>query len=77
MPAKKRSIPKKEYDENRKKADQKNKEIREEIKKEYGKKALEGKHIDDIKPIAKGGSPTARSNKRVVSARTNLKKGAK
>lgn len=34
----------------------------------------DGKHIDHIKPLSKGGT-NGRKNLRVVSARTNLKKG--
>ncbi len=34
----------------------------------------DGKHVDHIKPLSKGGT-NGRKNLRVVSARTNLRKG--
>jgi 5-methylcytosine-specific restriction endonuclease McrA len=34
----------------------------------------DGKHVDHIKPLSKGGS-NGRKNLRVVSAKTNLQKG--
>jgi len=36
----------------------------------------DGKHIDHIKPLSKGGT-NGRKNLRVVSAKTNLRKGAR
>ena len=36
----------------------------------------DGKHIDHIKPLSKGGT-NGRKNLRVVSARTNLRKGSR
>ena len=36
----------------------------------------DGKHVDHIRPLSKGGS-NGRKNLRVVSAKTNLRKGAK
>ena len=36
----------------------------------------DGKHVDHIKPLSKGGS-NGRKNLRVVKAKTNLKKGAR
>ena len=36
----------------------------------------DGKHVDHIKPLSKGGS-NGRMNLRVVKAKTNLKKGKK
>jgi len=35
------------------------------------------KEVDHIKPLSKGGSRTAKSNRRVVSRSTNRKKGRK
>jgi len=36
----------------------------------------DGKHVDHIKPLSKGGT-NGRKNLRVVSAKTNLRKGAR
>tara|TARA_R110000822_G_scaffold115520_4_gene247332 strand:- start:3618 stop:3758 length:141 start_codon:yes stop_codon:yes gene_type:complete len=36
----------------------------------------DGKHVDHIKPLSKGGS-NGRMNLRVVKAKTNLRKGKK
>ena len=36
----------------------------------------DGKHVDHIRPLSKGGT-NGRKNLRVVSAKTNLKKGSK
>jgi hypothetical protein len=74
---KKRTIPKAEYDKNRKKADEVNQDLRAKIAKEKGKAAIKGKDVDDIKPIAKGGSPTDLKNKRLIPAKANKQKGSK
>ena len=36
----------------------------------------DGKHVDHIKPLSKGGT-NGKKNLRVVSAKTNLRKGSK
>jgi len=78
--AKKRNY-KKEYDDYHSKKEQKdnrvkrNKARREGIKKGIVKKG-DGKEIDHIKPLSKGGGNGSK-NRRVVSRKTNRKKGAK
>ena len=47
---------------------------RRRMMKEGLVKKGDGKHVDHIKPLSKGGT-NGRKNLRVVSARTNLRKG--
>ena len=49
---------------------------RKQLMKEGRVKKGDGKHVDHIKPLSKGGS-NGKKNLRVVSAKTNLRKGAK
>ena len=49
---------------------------RKQAMKEGKVKKGDGKHIDHIKPLSKGGT-NGKKNIRIVSAKTNLKKGAK
>ena len=49
---------------------------RRKLEKEGLVKKGDGKHVDHIKPLSKGGT-NGKKNLRVVSAKTNLKKGAK
>ena len=46
---------------------------RREVEKTTGN-LPESKHVDHIKPITEGGSPRAKSNLRVISAKANLAK---
>ena len=49
---------------------------RKKLEKEGKVSKGDGKHVDHIKPLSKGGS-NGRKNLRVVNAKTNLKKGAR
>jgi 5-methylcytosine-specific restriction endonuclease McrA len=49
---------------------------RKQAMKEGKVKKGDGKHIDHIKPLSKGGT-NGKKNIRIVSAKTNLRKGAK
>lgn len=49
---------------------------RRDVEKETGNLPA-SKHVDHIKPITEGGNSRARSNLRVVSAKTNLSKEAR
>ncbi|MBF42738.1 MAG: HNH endonuclease [Gammaproteobacteria bacterium] len=49
---------------------------RNQAMKEGKVKKGDGKHIDHIKPLSKGGT-NGKKNIRIVSAKTNLRKGAK
>ncbi len=77
MAQSKRIIPKKKYEEARKEGDGAAAKLREEIAKKTGKKVPKDMHVDHIKPIAGGGSPTDKRNLKLVPAKQNLKKGAK
>lgn len=66
-----------EYREYHSKPEQKkNRAARNKARKESGLKKGDGKEVDHIKPLSKGGS-NCKSNRRVVSRATNRKKGAK
>lgn len=47
---------------------------RNKARRDHGLKKGDGKEVDHIKPLSKGGSRTAKSNQRVVSRHTNRKK---
>ena len=78
--AKKRNY-RKEYDDFHGKPEQIKKRnmrnaARNLLAKEGKVKKGDGKHVDHIQPLSKGGT-NGRKNLRVVDAKTNLKKGAK
>jgi 5-methylcytosine-specific restriction endonuclease McrA len=58
--------------------DKKRRAMRNTARRRMAKAGLvkkgDGKHVDHIKPLSKGGT-NGRKNLRVVSARTNLRKG--
>ncbi len=67
----------KEYDEFHGKPGQiANRAKRNSARSESGLKKGDGREVDHIKPLSKGGS-NSKSNTRVVSRETNRKKGAK
>lgn len=79
MATKKRNL-RKEYDtyhgtEEQKKNRAKRNKARRDAIRAHGKSALKGKEVDHKKPLSKGGS-NSKSNRRIVSRRTNRKKGA-
>lgn len=57
--------------------DKKNRAARNTARRQSGLKVGNPKEVDHIKPLSKGGSRTAKSNRRVVSRSTNRKKGRK
>ena len=68
---------KKEYENYHSKPEQKkNRAKRNAARRELGLKKGDGKEVDHIKPLSKGGS-NGKSNLRVVSQKTNRKKGNK
>lgn len=76
--AKKKRNYRKEYDEYHKKPEQKKNraarnKARKEAEKEGKVKKGDGKEVDHIKPISKGGG-NGKANRRVVSRKTNRKK---
>ena len=76
MPKKKRDY-KKEYREYHSKPEQrKNRSLRNQARRKMGMKVGNGKEVDHKKPLSKGGS-NAKTNLRVVSRKTNRKKGSK
>ena len=75
--AKKKRDYRKEYDDFHGSEEQKkNRAARNKARKEEGLKKGDGKEVDHKKPLSKGGS-NGESNRRVVSRKTNRKKGAK
>lgn len=54
----------------------KDRAARNKARKDHGLKKGDGKEVDHKKPLSKGGSYAA-SNQRVVTRKTNRKKGAK
>jgi 5-methylcytosine-specific restriction endonuclease McrA len=81
MAKKRKRNYRKEYDDFHGKPEQiKNRNKRNAARKLMQKLGLvkkgDGKHVDHIKPLSKGGS-NGRKNLRVVSKKTNLKKGSK
>jgi len=52
----------------------KDRAARNKARKDHGLKVGDGKEVDHIKPLSKGGSRTDKSNQRVVSRTTNRKK---
>lgn len=52
----------------------KDRAARNKARRDHGLKKGDGKEVDHIKPLSKGGSRTAKSNQRVVSRTTNRKK---
>lgn len=76
MPAKQRDY-KKEYQDYHSKPEQKKRRaMRNAARKKMGLKVGDPREVDHKKPLSKGGSNDKR-NLRVVSRRTNRKKGAK
>ena len=74
--AKKKRDYRKEYDDFHGSEEQKkNRAARNKARKEEGLKKGDGKEVDHKKPLSKGGS-NGESNRRVVSRKTNRKKGA-
>lgn len=68
---------KKEYEQYHSKPEQiKNRAKRNKARKEMGLKVGDPREVDHRKPLSKGGS-NAKSNLRIVSRKTNRKKGAK
>lgn len=70
-----------EYDTYHKRSDQKKNRAkrnraRNDAKKTGAVRKGDGKEVDHIKPLSKGGS-NGKKNRRVVSRRTNRKKGKK
>lgn len=52
----------------------KDRAARNKARRDHGLKKGDGKEVDHIKPLSKGGSRTDKSNQRVVSRTTNRKK---
>ena len=52
----------------------KDRAARNKARRDHGLKKGDGKEVDHITPLSKGGSRTAKSNQRVVSRTTNRKK---
>lgn len=68
---------KKEYEQYHSKPEQiKNRSARNKARKEMGLKVGDPREVDHKKPLAKGGSNN-KNNLRVVSRKTNRKKGSK
>ena len=77
MPAKKKRNYKKEYAAFHGKPKQKKlRAARNKARKQAGLKVGDPREVDHIKPLSKGGSNT-KKNTRIVSKKTNRKKGAK
>ena len=67
----------KEYDDFHGNPDQKKKRAqRNKARKDNGLKKGDGKEVDHVKPLSKGGG-NSKSNQRVVTRHTNRTKGAK
>ena len=76
MATKKRDY-RKEYDDFHGTEEQKkNRAARNKARKDKGLKKGDGKEVDHVVPLSKGGSKS-KKNQRVVSRHTNRKKGAK
>ena len=52
----------------------KDRAARNKARRDHGLKKGDGKEVDHIVPLSKGGSRTAKSNQRVVSRTTNRRK---
>ena len=55
----------------------KDRAARNKARKSKGLKVGDSREVDHKKPLSKGGSRTSKKNQRVVSRRTNRKKGSK
>ena len=74
--AKKRDYKKEYRDYHSKPKQKKNRAARNKARRIMGLKVGDPRHVDHKKPFSRGGSNSKR-NLRIVSAKTNLKKGNK
>ena len=76
MPEKKRNYKKEYRDYHGKSRQKKARAIRNKARKQAGLRRGDSREVDHIKPLSKGGS-NSKKNTRIVSRKTNRKKGAK